>query len=240
MRRLKSIAIVAGYLIGTACTGSHAHVTVTEDGPSMTQAQTILAELQLTPDLLAASGVSASEASTLLGATYVSMTDSWNSYEQVHTQLNTSIVQLSTIKQQLKTLAPEDPARTQLEADLATTENQIDTLKQSRASYMSGFDLAATNAMSSEDRNRFIHIRSNTHRSVPLAYCVLDLSEEEWSELKHALAVIKTNEEPPQEFTQIADGYASSYEFNYANVSLQTHMGSVSTTFMNFLLGLQD
>lgn len=238
--RQMMMKVMAGSIINAAVTVPMAHARLATDAPDMIDTQILFAELQFSPNLLAASGMNASEANAVLSATYTEISDLWASYSLIRTQLDMAVSQAGTIRQQLRSLPADDTSRSQLQADLGLLEIQIGSLQQDKASYLSAFDLAASDAMSSDDRSRFNRMRENADRSTPIAYRALDLNDEEWTELHHALAVIKTNEEPSSEYTQIVNSHEASYDFNLAEGHLQTNLASVTTTLTDFLLSLDQ
>lgn len=224
--------------LGSALAASISNASEVESQPGRVATQTVLAELQLTPDAFAASGISPSEANHILATVYASVSEASEGFESVCVQLDTQFDQMSSLKLQIRTLSPADPSRDQLEMDVLEAESQIESLRANKANYLSTFDLSATNAMSSDDRERFNQIRINLNRSVPMPYRTLDLSDAEWVDLRHALAVIKTNEEPPYEFEQLVTSYDGQHAVIYSRVSMDSYLTSVSNVFSSFLMNL--
>lgn len=213
---------------------------VEKSSPNMLNTQEVFAQLGLTPDLLSASGVSRSEACTVFVAAFNSFSIRWTNYSAVQSAVNALLAQQRTINQQL---ADENEGlniekRVLLSAELANNKELLRMQKITLQTLRAEIDRKALDSMSTEDRTRFVQIRSNKYPSVPVEYRILDIDDESWLELQHAFAAVKTNEHPSSKMLKIVSDYDGMVEVSLARVNHETNFETVNTAFTSFLVSL--
>ncbi len=236
MRHLRPFAVgLTGILLSAGFTASPCLAMTTTSyqtvAPSSMEAQMELIHQHLTPDVLCAAGFTANETNSILSVAIAAIEADWDAIFSAQSTLNDLGGQRADIQQSLKSLDLDESARTALESQLGAVDAQIVSQKSALNSIRNTIKASVLSSMPANARVRFQQINANSARNVPIEYLALDLSDAQWAELRHALAVLKTNEEPSNEIVQVVAGYDAQYEVNLVRVNLDANLSAVNAAY---------
>jgi len=231
MRLIKNITLLTACTcigLGTVTfTGSItlAHSTLSE--PSVSDVQLQLVRHYLIPDALCAAGVASSSIDEVVIAAADAIEEEWDDLTAAESALRAQQVTVGTLKKQIAAGDADSQALAefaQAETDLAAAQAAYDT-------QLAVIDTAFLAQMTSAEQNAFLKIRENQSRGVPMQYMVLDQTEEEWLDLRRALAEIRTSEAPSTEATQTVQGYDANYAVSLAKTHLSSSQAAVKAAY---------
>ncbi|PCI11323.1 hypothetical protein COB72_01040 [bacterium] len=238
MRHRHPFAIgLTGFILATGLATAPSMAMTTsfcfqEAQPSVMDIQIELIHQSMTPDVLCAAGLTANETSSLLTFAIGAIQADWDTVFSTQTALNELDGQRTSLEQSLKSSGLDDSTRASLESQLNAVEALIASHQATLNGVRATIETAVLNSMSTDDRTRFQQINANSARNVPMEYRILDLTEDQWADLRHAFAVVKTNDEPTPEATQVIAGYNTQYDVNLVRVYLDTNQTAVNTAYM--------
>ncbi len=159
-----------------------------ETGPmSSHELRTMLVRAQLLPDSLAAAGVEPSQVGVLITAARSELDEQLQTLRRVDAlrQQHQSAV---TMYRQLVGAENPTPQDRQL---LAQAETDLKTATQQAESVISAIRAAAEATLTTDQVQALAAIRTNKGREVPIEYIVVERTDQEWVELREALANVR-------------------------------------------------
>jgi hypothetical protein len=204
------------------------------DEPVVPTASEVLIELarhQLTPEVLCVAGFVPAEIDGFVTHAQDSMSDVWGDMLAARARIETARTQLAAAMAALR--GHGDPqqsadavAQAQAELDAALSASRI-----LDAQIRNEFDAG----MGSGPKAVVQSVRNNAARGLPLEYLTQSLADESWMELRHAIAHVRTvqePDEPDQRIQQILNIYDSDPAVTAARSALALYGAQVRAAFM--------
>lgn len=221
--RILNIAVRCAWLTLFACAPTPAN--------AQTQSQHVLAaaaEIRLTPEAIAASGLRASLATMLdrLAASDIKATISGH-----RTSLTALTAELTAVNQSLA----RDAQNATLLQHRAQVVAQIGTTRQAIAASQQALLAAVTNGLPAEALGRLALIRAGLERQVPTEFMAKSRSETEWHALELAIVAEarsqRTGKPPPPEVVALLAQTRAEPEVMAAAERLNTDLAPVKQAF---------
>ena len=223
----------------TAAAAARVHATTLLASPSTGEIDQWIRRAGLTPEIFSACGFSASQTSTRIGDARAEVIDR-------HTQLTTAQQSLDTAVGNVERLRRLVASGTATEGDktsLAAAETALTTAQNALQAELDRIFDAATSGLSTMMKNNMTRSHANTsHWGLPHQYCVIDRTDNEWADLREAVAgkrikdrTGRTQDQALIDALATADAHS---DVSTAKSNLDSTLSEVTIAFNNAVAGL--
>lgn len=199
--------------------------------PTAAQVQVMLVRAGLTPDALAAAGVSQQSAATVIADAKAEVLENYTAFAAAEESLATAAAQ----KRSLDRLVKLQKATEQQITDHTAAVTQIASAQSTCDAVLADVYTASIDSLSAPQRTALAAIKNNRTWSLPLEYLVMDYTEAEFVQLRNALGEKRVcdqlSEEPCQATTTLLQNVNAHPTVIAAKTALDANLAGIENAW---------